>query len=293
MGGRGSGGGPGPGSGKSGKASAAKKPGAGGGSAGGSSSGAGGSAGSSKSAGKGNAGAATGGVTGGQGKGSAGGQAGGGSTPTQIKTDTEITYSDNEHDLEDYEREEQEAKMAEMPLHLRRRLALTNLKIFVGSRADETPGWHDFMVDRGITPSTKIADGREYGTLSFYAPDRREIYISVHNPGGSVNVYVHEMAHAVDNQWTNDSKWISADPDWIALHTKYVLNNPDILAYYRGGPSGTNAVSGRKELFAEGFAVYNKYGRLSLGKWVKSQEAADEMIKIWQKYGVLKGDIKP
>ncbi|QFG11517.1 metalloprotease [Mycobacterium phage BogosyJay] len=285
MGGRGSGGGPGPGSGKSGKASAAKKPGAGGGSAGGSG-GSGGSAGSSKSAGKGNAGAGTGGIDGG--KGSPGGQAGGGSTPKPVDTDTKITYSDNENDLEDWEREEQEAKMAEMPLHLRRRLALTGLKTYVGSRADETPGWYDFMIDRGITPDTKIADGRPYGTLSFYAPDRREIYISVHNPGGSVNVYVHEMAHAVDNQWTNDDKWISADPDWVALHTKYVLNNPLIIAYYRGGPSGTNAVSGRKELFAEGFAVFNRGGRDALVKWVHSAEAADEMIKIWKKYGVVK-----
>ncbi|QFG08585.1 metalloprotease [Mycobacterium phage Vanisoa] len=286
MGGRGSGGGPGPGSGKS-KGSGKLNVG-GSGSAGGGSSG-GGSAGSSGGSGKGNAGASTGGVTGGQGGngsgGSAGGQAGGGN---EVKLDTVIEYGENDA-LEDWEIEEQEAKMAEMPLHLRRRLALTNLRIYVADQAVNSPGWFDFMQDRGITEDTKIEDGRPYGTLSFYAPDRREIYISVHTPGGSVNVYVHEMAHAVDFQWTGDDKWISADPDWVALHTKYILNNPNILAYYRGGPSGTNAVAGQKELFAEGFAVFNRGGRDALVRWLDNQpEAADAMIAIWKKYGVLK-----
>ncbi|QBJ01090.1 hypothetical protein PBI_ARISSANAE_2 [Mycobacterium phage Arissanae] len=227
-------------------------------------------------------------MTGGQGGngsgGSAGGQAGGGN---EVKLDTVIEYGDNDA-LEDWEIEEQEAKMAEMPRHLRRRLALTNLRIYVADQAVNSPGWKDFMDDRGITPDTKIADGRPYGTLSFYAPDRREIYISVHTPGGSVNVYVHEMAHAVDYQWQGNGKWISEDADWIDLHTKYVLNNPLIIAYYRGGPSGTNAVAGRKELFAEGFAVFNRGGRNALVKWVHSAEAADAMIAIWKKYGVVK-----
>ncbi|QGJ88285.1 metalloprotease [Mycobacterium phage DreamTeam1] len=285
MGGRGSGGGPGPGSGKSGKASAAKKPGAGGGSAGGSSGG-GGSAGSSKSAGKGNAGASTGGVTGGQGKGSAGGQAGGETTTKQQVTELKIEYGSG---LTDYEKAAQQAMFDQLPKRIRDGLHKSGLKVFVGTRADNTPGWAEHAKATGVTSTTKIADGREIGELSYYMGSRNEIFISVHHPGGSVNVYVHEMAHAIDYQWTGNGKLISEDPDWVALHNKYVLNNSLIRAYYRGGPSGTNAASGRKELFAEGFAVYNADGRDGLVKWVHSAEAADEMIRLWKKYGVLKG----
>ncbi|QGJ88757.1 metalloprotease [Mycobacterium phage Yecey3] len=281
MGGRGSGGGPGPGSGKSGKASAAKKPGAGGGSAGG---GSGGSAGSSKGAGKGNAGAGTGGVDGG--KGSSGGQAGGGgeiSGPKQYAPMV-IHYGDG---LTDAEKAEQQHMLDQLPANVLKRLRDRGTKIWVGRRADETPGWGPLAKDTGWTSDEKIADGREIGSLSFYVGHRNELFISVHHKGGSVNVYVHELGHAADYQWTGDGKLISNDPDWIAMHNKWVKDNPLIRAYFRGGPSGSNAASGRKETFAEGFAVYNKGGRPSLIAWIKSEEAADEMIRIWKKYGVI------
>jgi hypothetical protein len=125
------------------------------------------------------------------------------------------------------------------------------------------------------------------GSLSFYVPSTNQLFISVHHPGGSVNVYTHELGHAVDYQWTGTST-ISRDPDWVKLHTDKILNNPNIDSYFRGGPTGTDPVSGRAELFAEGFAIFNEYGRGALVGWVKDEATADEMIRIWKKYGVFK-----
>ncbi|QXO13280.1 peptidase [Mycobacterium phage Trooper] len=272
MGGRGGSGGPGPGTG------AKNSKGAGSGSGG---LGGGGSAGGGGGGSKGTGSAGTGGVTGGGG----GNGSGGGSGPTQQSGgNLSITYGDG---LTDQEKSVEQFRFDQMPERLRKRLHETGLKVYVGRRADETPGWAEFAKDRGLTPTSKFADGREYGTLSFYAPDRREIYISVHNPGGSVNVYTHEMGHAVDYQWTKDGSRISEDPEWVALHNKYIKDNPEIDSYYRGGPTGNNAGSGRRELFAEGFAIFNKYGRPALVGWTKSEAAADAMIAIWKKYGVF------
>lgn len=176
-------------------------------------------------------------------------------------------------------------------------------KVWVGTRADKTPGWSEFEKNTGSTSNTKIGDGRRLGTLSFYSPSTNELFISVDHPGGSVNVYTHELGHALDYEFldgTRLAEWppgsgnfspvrtISDDPAWVDLHDKYVRNNAQINSYYRGGPTGSNAQSGRRELFAEGFSVYNQFGRDALAKWVKSGEAADKMIAIWTRYGVFK-----
>lgn len=186
------------------------------------------------------------------------------------------------------ERDREQALLDRTPNHVRARLFESGTRIFVGTRADETPGWPEHAKATGVKPTDKIADGREVGTLSFYLGSRNEVFISVHNPGGSVNVYVHELSHAVDYQWTGDGKLISNDPEWVQLHNENIKDNPLIRPYYRGGPSGTNPASGRKELFAEGFARYNEYGRDALARWVRSGEVADKMIEIWKRYGVVR-----
>ncbi|QBP30485.1 metalloprotease [Mycobacterium phage Charm] len=194
--------------------------------------------------------------------------------------------------LTDAEKAEQQFMFDKLPPHIKKRLTETGTKIWVGTRADNTPGWAEFSKATGWKSTDKIADGRETGSLSFYLGSRNELFISVHHKGGSRNVYVHELSHAVDFQWTKDGKLISNDPDWIKLHNDFIKDNPNILAYYRGGPSGTDAASGRKELFAEGFTVYNHAKgdkRAALVRWVDhNEEAADAMIAIWKKYGVLK-----
>lgn len=185
------------------------------------------------------------------------------------------------------ERQSQQDLFDKMPDRIKARLFDTGTKIWVGTSADQTPGWPSFAADRGITPGSRFSDGRSYGTLSFYVPDRREIFISVRNRGGSVNVYTHEMGHAIDYQWTGDVKRISDDPEWIELHDTYIRPNPEMNSYFRGGPTGNNAGSGRRELFAEGFAIYNASGRTALVEWIKISAAADEMIAIWKRYGVI------
>ncbi|AWN05770.1 hypothetical protein SEA_PRIAMO_2 [Mycobacterium phage Priamo] len=278
MGGRGGGGGPGPGTG-------AKNKKAGGGSAGGLGGG-GGSGGSSGGGGKGTGTTGTGGVQNGSGGGGNG--AGGGSSnttkPVEQYEPMVIHFGEG---LTPSEKAKQQKMLDELPQHAQDRLRETGTRVWVGSRADETPGWDGLAKATGWESTTQIADGREIGSLSFYIGFRNELFISVHYPGGSVNVYVHELGHAIDYQWTGDGKLISEDPDWVKIHDAHVWGHPKINSYYQGGPSGTSKESGRKELFAEGYAVYNKYGRSGLISWVYSEEAADAMIEIWKKYGVI------
>ncbi|QGZ16892.1 peptidase [Mycobacterium phage Phaded] len=278
MGGRGGAGGPGPGTG------ARNKKGAGAGAGGsGSVGGGGGSAGSSGSGDKGTGSAGTGGVTGG---GGGSGSAGGGSSiSNQNATKLKISYGEG---LTTAERQQQQDKFDKLPDHLKSKLFDSGMKLYVGTRADETPGWAEHAKATGAKSTDKIADGREIGSLSFYMGSRNEIFISVRHPGGSVNVYVHEMAHAVDYQIRGDGRLVSNDPDWIKLHNDHILNNPLINSYYRGGPSGKNAASGRKELFAEGFAIYNERGIIGLRGFVGSREVADMMLEVWKRYGVVK-----
>lgn len=286
--------GPGTGAGRRGKG------GSGAGGAGGSSSGGGGSSsGSSGSGGKGSSGAGTGGVTGGGG-GSGSGGGGSSTTTTPAGGTLKIEFSAG---LSGDERAKEQALFDQMPDRLKKILHDRGTKVWVGTRADKTPGWAEFSKNTGMVSTTKIGDGREVGTLSFYSPSTNELFISVNHPGGGVNVYTHELGHAIDYQildsprlaeWPEGSgnftsvRRVSNDPGWVDLHTKYVRDNPNINPYYRGGPTGADADSGRSELFAEGFSVYNQFGRDVLANWVKSSEAADKMIAIWKKYGVIK-----
>uniref|UniRef100_A0AAU8GTF0 Metalloprotease n=1 Tax=Mycobacterium phage BabyBack TaxID=3158877 RepID=A0AAU8GTF0_9CAUD len=195
-----------------------------------------------------------------------------------------IHYGDG---LTQAQRDKQQQMLDQLPDNAMDRLRETGTQIWVGRRADETPGWAGLAQETGWTSTDTIADGRQLGSLSFYVGHRNELYISVDHPGGSVNVYVHELGHAIDYQWTGDGRLISDDVEWQSLHNTHIKNNPDIDSYYRGGPSGTNDASGRKELFAEGYAIYNKYGRAALVGWTKSVDAADTMIAIWKRYGVI------
>ncbi|AZS08206.1 hypothetical protein PBI_IRONMAN_2 [Mycobacterium phage IronMan] len=278
MGGRGGSGGPGPGTGARNKKGAGAAGGAGSGGVGGG----GGSAGSSGSGGKGTGSAGTGGVTGGGGSG--GGAGGGSSISNQNATKLKISFGDG---LTTAERQTQQDKFDKMPDHLKSKLFDSGMKLYVGTRADKTPGWAEHAKATGAKSTDQIADGREIGSLSFYMGSRNEIFISVHHPGGSVNVYTHEMGHAVDYQIRGDGRLVSNDPDWIKLHNDHIVNNPLINSYYRGGPSGTNNASGRKELFAEGFAIYNERGIIGLRGFVGSREVADMMMAVWKRYGVV------
>ncbi|UJD20841.1 metalloprotease [Mycobacterium phage Zimmer] len=295
MGGRGTGGGPGPGSGKSKAKKSAGSLSGGGSSSGGS----GGSAGSSGGGGKGNSGAGTGGVTGG---GGAGGQAGGGSGTT-VNNQHHTLDLEFASDLTDVERAREQEYMRELPQHLKDVLAKRGTRVFVGGRADESPGWADLAKDTGWKSDTLTADGREIGTLSFYLPNRNEVYISSRSPHGSVNVYVHELGHALDFHYIDGGgrqiefppgsgdfetvHVISDDPRFRSMHRKYILNNTKVRKYYRTGSQGT-AKSGREESVAEGMAEYQKYGREGLINLFHSAAAADAWIAIMKDYGVIK-----
>ncbi|QBP31027.1 metalloprotease [Mycobacterium phage Refuge] len=292
MGGRGTGGGPGPGSGKSKAKRGAGSLSGSGGSAGGGGS----SAGSSGSGGKGNSGAGTGGVSGGGG--SAGGQAGGGSGTTVNQQQNRLSIEFG-GDLTDAEKAREQRHLDELPAHLQHLLEQRDTRIFVGGRADESPGWANL----GYKPTDKTADGRDLGDLSFYIPSRNEVYISARSPHGSVNVYVHELGHAIDYQWIGlkgrevefppgsgnfeTVRIISEDPEFRSMHRKYILNNAQVRKYYRTGSQGT-AQSGRRESVAEGMAEYTKYGRDGLVSLFHSAAAADAWIAIMKRYGVIK-----
>ncbi|ABE67324.1 hypothetical protein PBI_CHE12_2 [Mycobacterium phage Che12] len=223
-------------------------------------------------------------MTGGGGSGSGGGSGGGSSISQQHPTELKIQYGDG---LTEAEKAKQQAMFDKLPDHIKKKLFESGTKVWVGTRADKTPGWHAYAQETGRKSTDKIADGREVGSLSFYNGLRNELYISVHHPGGSANVYTHELGHATDFQWRGDGQLISEDPEWVKLHTDNILNNPNINSYYRGGPSGKNAGSGRRELFAEGFAIYNEFGFPRLMGFVGSRAVAEQMVAIWKRYGVV------
>ncbi|QGH79674.1 metalloprotease [Gordonia phage Anon] len=241
----------------------------------------------------------TGGGTGGSSGGGSGGSGGGSGVETPVHKPLEITFSD---DTPADVRIKQQEMFDEMPEKLRDALARAGTEINVGPRADGTPGWERFAKVTGYDSETTIADGRELGTLSFFQWDTNQIFISTDHPGGSVNVYVHEMAHAIDAKFLGetyvvefppdsgkmvDVNAISDDPGWKEMHTTYVLNNPHVNSYYRGGPSGKSPLMGRRETFAEGFAIYNKYGRSGLVGWLRSEDGADEIIDLWKYWKVI------
>lgn len=292
--GQGSGGsGPGTGKSRSGKASAGKKPGAGGGSAGGSGKSGGGSSGSGGGKGKGTGSAGTGGVTGNGGKGSAGGQAGGGNEVKTSGKPLEIDFGDT---ITDARKEFANEQMNHMSQHLLVRLRENGLKLSVADRADHSPHWAEYAKSLGITSSTKTADGRELGDLSFY--HEGYVFVSDSSPHGSQNVYVHELAHAVDYHFLGKGKgytakngmWVkilSDDPEFVTMHREKIFPNSSVRAYYRTGSTG-DRTSGRRETFAEGYAEYVMRGRDGLKKLLGSYEVADEFIRILTAQGVIK-----
>ncbi|AHJ86367.1 hypothetical protein 40AC_3 [Mycobacterium phage 40AC] len=196
---------------------------------------------------------------------------------------------------------------------MKRELAERGTRLHVGTRADNTPGWAEYAKKTNTTSTDKIADGREVGTLSYYDPTTNEIFISVHYPGGSVNVYTHELGHAIDFTWLKNQQkaveWppdsgtqyavsrIHNDPEWKDIHEKWVLTNPNIINYYKYGPNKPpgqgqtspdwHLAAGRSELFAEGYAMYTAGGRMRLMGFVGSAAAADAMIAVWKRYGVI------
>ena len=46
-------------------------------------------------------------------------------------------------------------------------------------------------------------------------------------------------------------------------------------------------MAGQKELFAEGWAVYNSRGKLGLTGFVGSKAVAEKIIDIWKEQGVI------
>ena len=195
-----------------------------------------------------------------------------------------IQYGDG---LTSEQKQLQKDKFDKLPPHLKQLLKASGTKVFVGTRADQTPGWDAYAKATGRSSTDTVPDGRQIGTLSFYIGSRNELYISVNHPGGSVNVYTHELGHAVDLQITGDGSWLSNNWDFEDIHNKYIRTNDKIRAYFKEGSRGT-AESGRKESFAEGLATYFQKGLDGLTKFVHSREAAELMVDFWKKNGVIK-----
>ena len=209
--------------------------------------------------------------------------------------------------------EEIAQQMTEMPDNILRVLKQPGLQIFVGKRADDTPGW----AATGIQSSDVTADGRSKGSLSFYTARENMIFISTDEPGGSKNVMVHEMGHALDFTIVKDnpvmvesapgiditvSRISRDDPEWVKMHDDYLLPVKDVnewFNYFIGGPSGTNNEMGRAELFAEGLAAYfngnHAEGKTRLRNFLfngikdtdKRRIVAEKMIDIWKRYKII------
>lgn len=186
--------------------------------------------------------------------------------------------------------------MTRMPERHLRLLNHRGVKIYVDDRADQSPGWADYAQDEGITSSSTTADGRELGDLSFYHKGR--VFVSDASGHGSYNVYVHELAHALDYHWMPEGmevEWLgntytidklSDHPDFIKMHQDRIITNTNIRAYYRTGSTGEQS-SGRRESFAEGYAAYVTGGREKLKELFKTYITADMFIDILKKQGVI------
>lgn len=200
-----------------------------------------------------------------------------------------------------------------VPKFVRQILQDRGLKINVANRADGHPKWAAYAAATNTVSTDRVGDGRTVGDLSFYDPNTKDIFISVSKPGGSQNVMAHEMGHGVDDLWLNgetvqvdfefegevfhyDVEEISRDdPFWVSLHDAYILNNPDINSYYRGGPSGSDAADGRSEFFAEGLAAYFQAGKPGLRAFlieglpdqITRNYVVNQMIDVWKRYGII------
>ena len=239
----------------------------------------------------------TGGIQGGNGNSSSGG---GSSTPTLVNTPVKLEFGEN---ISEERKKNANFMMAKMPERHRKLLNHRGVRIYVDDRADTSPGWLEYAKPRGITSSSTSADGRPLGTLSFYSAGRA--FISDASGTGSANVYVHEMAHALDYHYvtsfdksveghmevefkgeTKTFTRLSNHPEFVELHNEEIASNLDIRAYYRIGSNRTRE-SGRSESFAEGYAEYVTHGREGLKNLFKSYEIADKFIEIFKEMGVL------
>lgn len=205
-----------------------------------------------------------------------------------------------------------EYQVKQLPERLRHVLKERGLRVNVSRRADGHPQWAAYSATTGRVSTDLTADGREVGTLSFYNGYTNDVFISTDHPGGSYNVMVHEMAHALDAKWLKDPVKVRTDagneitvsnisrddPEFVKMHDDYLLPVKDVdewFNYFIGGPSGTNDEAGRAELFAEGLAAYFDGGKVRLReflfKGIKDQTAryhvADTLISIWTRYGII------
>ena len=196
--------------------------------------------------------------------------------------------------------------MNKLPERHRQLLENRGVKLYVDDRADQTDGWADYAAETGIDSTSLTADGRELGDLSFYHKGR--VFVSDASGHGSVNVYVHELSHAIDYHYLGKDengvenefhveypagsgverrfRYLSDDPEFVEMHRDRIATNTNILAYYRNGSNGS-ASSGRRESFAEGYASYVMGGREELKRLFKTYITADKFIAILKRQGVI------
>ena len=181
-----------------------------------------------------------------------------------------------------------EEGLSKLPPHVGDKLSRSGLEVNVGFSATDSPHWHTYSRANNITSETTISDGRSFDGLSWYDPSSNQIFISAGAPTGSSNVYTHELGHAVDKNWGTGGVPISGTDEFVEFHNNWVLDNELIQDYYRYGPDGTSAVNGASEAFAEGYSRYLEGGKLRLTGFLGSKAAAEELIAIWTKYGIIK-----
>lgn len=190
--------------------------------------------------------------------------------------------------------------MSRMPERHRRLLEHRGVKISVDNRTDTSPEWAAYAAQEGVTGTDLSSDGRELGTLSFY--HEGFVFVSDASEHGSANVYVHEMAHALDYHYLDNQmfeleypvgsgqqrafRYLSDDPEFVDMHRTRIFNNTSIRVYYRKG-SSNNRTSGRRESFAEGYAEYITRGREGLKDLFKTYRTADQFIEILKRQGVI------
>ena len=225
----------------------------------------------------------------------------------------EFTWPDDKPEDEAAKLEQKyKDQINQLPKNLRDKLSERGVKIFIADKGKNSPGWGtgpDWDADE------TTGDGRTIGELSFYDYVSRKLIISDDTKNGSKNVMVHEMGHALDDQWLGPDgdtrEWpedsgdiydihrISRDdPEFTDMHVRFILNNENIPGYYRNGNEGSEW-RGREETFAEGLATYfnqasvsgHKAGVLALRGFLGGREPADIFVRIMQLYGIIKEDV--
>lgn len=223
---------------------------------------------------------------------------GGGSSAqtTRPKGPAEIEFGDN---ISEARQRNAQFMVRDIPERHMVRLKEAGVKISVDDRADTSPYWDEYSKRTNSNSNTKTADGRNIGDLSFY--HRGYVFISDSKSTGSVNVYTHEIGHAIDfNHHPRAVKFeyppgsgtirtyhtVSDDPEFVDLHSTRIFPNTHVRAYYRKGSEGSKT-SGREESFAEGYAEYLARGRDGVRDLLGSYAVADRFIAILKRNGVI------